>query len=156
MSQTNLQQRPAEVVRWDPIEDLEQLQQQLAQALPGWARMPGWSRGATGPDREFSPFADVEETDGAYVVEIELAGVKKEDIKIELSGHRLSVTGERKEKERQGTLRRRTRTVGRFRYEIMLPGEVDDKKIDAHLDEGVLTIRVPKATAERPKQISIT
>jgi HSP20 family protein len=151
MSSTNLQQRPAEVVRRDPFEDLEQLQQQLAQVLPGWARMPAWAS----VDTEFSPLADVEETDDAYVVEIELAGVKKEDIKVELSGHRLSVTGERKEKQRQGTLRRRTRTVGRFRYEITLPGDMDDKKVDAHLDEGVLTIRIPKATAERPKQISI-
>jgi HSP20 family protein len=155
MASTNLQQRPAEVVRWDPFEDLEQLQQQLAQVFPSWPRTPAWPRGGAGPDTEFSPLADVEETDDAYVVEIELAGVRKEDINTELSGHRLSVTGERNEKERKGTLRRRTRTVGRFRYEIMLPGDIDDKRVEAHLDQGVLTITVPKASAERPKQVAI-
>jgi HSP20 family protein len=154
MASTNMQQRPAEVVRWDPFEDLEQLQQQLAQVFPSWPRTPPWPRGA-GPDAEFAPLADVEETDDAYVIEIELAGVRKEDVNIELSGHRLAVTGERKEKERKGTLRRRTRTVGRFRYEIMLPGDIDDKKVEAHLDDGVLTVRVPKPNAERPKQITI-
>ena len=65
------------------------------------------------------------------------------------------MSGERKEKERQGRVRRRTRTVGRFRYEIAFPADVDDKKIEANLNEGVLTVRIPKAAAERPKQINI-
>lgn len=155
MASTNMQrqqqqQRPAEVVRWDPFEDLEHLQQQLAQAFSGFPRMTGM-----GMDTEFAPLADVEETDDAYIVEMELAGVKKDDINIELSGRRLSVSGERKEKERQGRVRRRTRTVGRFRYEIAFPGDVDDREIEANLDEGVLTVRVLKAAAERPKQVTI-
>jgi HSP20 family protein len=155
MASTNMQpqqqqQRPAEVVRWDPFEDLEHLQQQLAQVFSGLPRMPGMGR-----DPEFAPVADVEETDDAYIVEMELAGVKKDGINIELSGRRLSVSGERKEKERQGRVRRRTRTVGRFRYEIAFPVDVDDKKIEANLNEGVLTVRIPKAAAERPKQITI-
>ena len=112
--------------------------------------MPGM-----GMDTEFAPLADVEETDDAYIVEMELAGVKKDDINVELSGRRLSVSGERKEKERQGRVRRRTRTVGRFRYEISFPADVDDKKIEANINEGVLTIRVPKAAAERPTQITV-
>src|SRR3984957_15054623 len=153
MASTNMQpqqQRPAEVVRWDPFEDLEHLQQQLAQVFSGFPRMPGG-----GMDTEFAPLADVEETDDAYIVEMELAGVKKDDINIELSGRRLSVSGERKEREREGRLRRRTRTVGRFRYEISFPADVDDKKIEANINEGDLTIRVPKAAAERPTQITI-
>jgi HSP20 family protein len=153
MASTNIQpqqQRPAEVIRWDPFEDLEHLQQQLAQVFSGFPRMTGLSM-----DSEFTPLADVEETDDAYIIEMELAGVKKDDINIELSGRRLSVSGERKEKERQGRLRRRTRTVGRFRYEITFPGDVDDKEIEANLNEGVLTVRVLKAAAERPKQITI-
>jgi HSP20 family protein len=150
-----MQQRPADVVRWDPFEDLEHLQEQLAQVFPSWPRMPAWPRAGTAMDVEFAPVADVEETSDAFVVEIELAGVKKEDINIELSGHRLTVTGERKEREREGTLRRRTRTVGRFRYEMVLPVDADDKKVEASLDEGVLTIRIPKGTAERPKHINI-
>jgi HSP20 family protein len=155
MASTNMQpqqqqQRPPELVRWDPFEDLEHLQQQLAQVFSGFPRMPGM-----GMDTEFAPLADVEETDDAYIVELELAGVNKDDIDIELSGRRLSVSGERKEKERQGRVRRRTRTVGRFRYEIAFPADVDEKKIEANLNEGVLTVRIPKAAAERPKQINI-
>ena len=123
--------------------------------FPSWPRVTGQRGPGTGVDAEFIPLADVEETEDAYVVEMELPGVDKKDINVELSGRRVTVTGERKEKERKGTVRRRTRMVGRFRYEILLPGSVDDQSVDAQLNDGVLTIRIPMATAERPKQISI-
>ena len=55
----------------------------------------------------FTPLADVEETDEAYLVEVELAGVKGDDIQVEVAGRRLSVSGERKERERVGILRPR-------------------------------------------------
>ena len=160
MSSTDVQQRPTqqrttEVARWDPFEDLEHLREQLSQIFPSWPRLTDPRRSGNGMDAEFIPLADVEETDDAYVVEMELPGVDKKDVNIELSGRRLTVTGERKEKEGKGTVRRRTRMVGRFRYEILLPGSVDDQSVDAQLNDGVLTIRIPMATAERPKQISI-
>ncbi len=69
-----MEQRPANVVRWDPFEDLEHLQQQLAQVFPNWPRMPAWPRTGTAMDSEFAPVADVEETNDAFVVEIELVG----------------------------------------------------------------------------------
>jgi HSP20 family protein len=152
MSPTNMQQRSGEITHWDPFEDLEHLQQQLAEVFPSWARL----RSGSGTDSENIPRTDVEETNDAFVIELDLPGLKKEDINIELSGHRLTVTGERKERQREGVLRRRTRTVGRFRYEIVLPVDVDDKKVEASLNEGVLTVRIPKHTAEEPKRIKIS
>ena len=75
-------------------------------------------------DRAFTPLADVEETDDAYIVEVELAGVKQEDVSVEVAGSHVTVSGERKERQRVGILRRRTRTVGRFRYDVDLPGQI--------------------------------
>lgn len=152
---TNLQPRGAEMTRWDPFEELEQMQQQLAQIFPAWSRMPGRSGSANPAEVEFTPLADVEETEDSYTVEIELAGVKKEDVHIEAAGRRLAVTGDRKEKERQGTMRRRTRVVGRFRYELVLPDDVNAENIEASMNDGVLTVRIPKAAGERPKQITV-
>ena len=103
----------------------------------------------------FTPPADVEETDDAYLVDIELPGVRKDDLDIEIAGRRLSVRGERKEKERVGILRRRERTVGRFHYEVTLPGNVEDSDVVANLDGGVLTVRVPKPASERPRRIHV-
>jgi HSP20 family protein len=103
----------------------------------------------------FVPLADVEETAEAYVVEIELPGVKKPDLDIEIAGRRLVVAGERKERQRRGILRRRERTVGRFHYEVTFPGDVDESNIEANLDEGVLTVRAPKPERDRPRRIEV-
>jgi HSP20 family protein len=89
------------------------------------------------------------------MLEIELPGVDKKDIDISSTGRRLTITGERKEKERTGVLRRRTRSVGRFVYDIQLPGEIDDKNINATLNDGVLTVRVPKASNEQARHIEV-
>jgi len=64
-------------------------------------------------------------------------GVALEDLSVEVAGHRLTVTGERKERERVGILRRRTRTVGRLHYEVLLPGDIDEDAVEAALKDGV-------------------
>jgi hypothetical protein len=92
----------------------------------------------------------VEERDDAYVVELELPGVRESDVEVSLAGRRLIVSGERREKERVGLLRRRTRRVGRFYYEVELPGAVDEDGVTASLDEGVLTVMLPKAERAGP------
>lgn len=139
----------ADVARWDPFTELSRLNQHLQRYVDNWRDLPSLFGDG------FAPLADVEETDDAFVVEIDLAGVKKDDVNIELSGRRLTVTGERKEKERAGILRKRTRTVGQFRYEVVLPADLDEDGVTAGLDEGVLTVRVPKAASERPRRITV-
>ncbi len=135
--------------RWDPLGEINRLNQQLQEYLDNLASL-------TSPLGEgFTPLADVEETDDAYVVEVELPGVKGDDISVEVAGRRLTVSGERKERERVGILRRQTRTVGRFHYEVVLPGDVDEEGVEASLDEGVLSVRVPKAEAERARRIPV-
>jgi len=140
-----------DAARWDPLAELGRLNQQLAGYLDSWRSLPG----LLGSGEGFTPLADVEETDDAYVVEVELPGVEREDLNVELAGRRLVVNGERKERERVGILRRRTRTVGRFGYEVVLPGEVDEDGVEASLGEGVLTVRVPKAAGARPRRIEV-
>jgi HSP20 family protein len=147
-----VRQQNTEPARRDPMADVQNLASQLGQLFEGWDDLPS----LLGGDGAFLPQADVTETDDAYVVEIELPGVKKKDIDISLSGRRLLVTGERKEEERTGILRRRTRRVGRFRYEVLLPGAVDEDGVQASLEDGVLTLRVPKASTERPRRIEVS
>ncbi len=137
------------VARWDPFDELDRLNRQLSSYLESFRQLPNLLGDA------FTPLADVEETDDAYKVEIELPGVKRDDIDIEVAGRRVTVHGERKEKERVGILRRRERTVGRFHYEVTLPGHVDEDGVEGHLDDGVLTVRLPKPESERPRRIEI-
>jgi HSP20 family protein len=95
------------------------------------------------------PPVDIEEEDDAYVLEVELPGVKRDDVHIELVGNELTISGELKERERTGIVRRRTRRVGRFDYRVMLPSQVNADGIQARMKEGVLTVRVPKVEQSR-------
>jgi HSP20 family protein len=147
--QSTESQRGGEPVAWHPLFELQRLNDQISRSLGGWGDLSAVLGDA------FTPLADVEETDDAYLVEIELPGVKKSDIEISMEGRRLTVSGERKEKERTGILRRRTRSVGRFHYEVVLPGQVDEDGVTATLDGGVLTLRVPKRQSDRPRRIQV-
>jgi len=103
----------------------------------------------------WSPLVDVEETEDAWVIEAELPGVRQEDINLELREGELVISGEIKERERKGQLRRQVRKTGRFDYRLTLPGDVQSDKIEASLDRGVLTVRVPKSPRAQPKRIEV-
>jgi len=103
--------------------------------------------------RTFTPPVDIEETDDAYVIEADLPGIKRDDVDIELEGNELQVSGEIK--QREGKFRRRTRRVGRFELRVVLPDGVDGGNVDAKLDHGVLTVRVPKAEKAQRRKINV-
>lgn len=129
---------------WDPFREFERTASQMAELMNRtFGTWPALE------DEGFVPLGDLEETEDAYVLELELPGVRKHDIDIECQGRRITVSGERKERERTGVLRRRTRSVGRFFYEAVLPGDVAPEDISASLDDGVLTVTAPKAKDER-------
>jgi HSP20 family protein len=131
-----------DVSRWDPANEFERITQQLARLFDQQGAGVKPAPGVPG----FIPAADLEEDDDSYVLELELPGVKKKDIAIEFDEGRLVITGERHERKRTGWLRRQDRSWGVFRYEVALPRSVDEEHLTATLDEGVLTIRVPKTT----------
>jgi HSP20 family protein len=76
-------------------------------------------------------------------------------VNIELVGNELSISGDIKERERKGLLRRRTRKTGRFELRVALPDPVDAGSIDANLKSGVLTVRIPKTERAQRKQVEI-
>jgi HSP20 family protein len=139
-----------QIARWDPFREFKNLYTRLGRL---------W-QSAFGPDAPtataWSPLADLRETDDAYIVEIDVPGVKREDITIDLRDDKLSVTGELKETEREGLFRKRTRRTGHFDYRTTLSRNVNPDKIDASLTNGVLTVRIPKAEQAKPRRIEIT
>ncbi|WP_244206749.1 Hsp20/alpha crystallin family protein [Streptomyces swartbergensis] len=92
----------------------------------------------------------------AYLIEVDVPGVKRDDINVEMNDREISITGEYKERERSGVLRRRTRLTGRFEYRAVLPGDINPENVDATLSEGVLTVKVPNTEAAKPRRIEIT
>ncbi|HEV7529067.1 MAG TPA: Hsp20/alpha crystallin family protein [Solirubrobacteraceae bacterium] len=129
---------------------MEQLNEQFGRLLDS-----AWSPLATGSGGTWMPLADIEETDDAWIVEADLPNVDRKDVNVELRDSELIITGEIKEKERQGVLRRRARRTGEFEYRVTLPGKADAEGIEANLHDGVLTVRVPKSEAERPRRIEV-
>jgi HSP20 family protein len=133
-------------VRWDPLKELDDLHERMDQLLQG---------AGIRPDGMWTPLVDIEETDDAWLVEAELPGVKTDDITVEVHGSELGISGEIKERERKGILRRRTRRTGRFDYRVTLPGDADSDKVDAELHDGVLTVSVPKSERAKPHRIEV-
>jgi HSP20 family protein len=147
--------RPGAPERWEPFQEFEQVTERMRRMLEetfgGFGRWPSLLQETAG----WSPPVDIEEQDDAYVLEAELPGVRRENIDIELVGTELAITGELKEKERTGVVRRRTRRTGHFDYRVTLPDQVDAEQIDAALDEGVLTVRVPKSERAQRRKVAI-
>ena len=141
--------------RWEPFQEFEQVTERMRRMLEetfgGFGRWPSLLPETAG----WSPLVDLEEHDDVYVLEAELPGVKREDVDIELVGNELAITGEVKEKERTGVVRRRTRHTGRFDYRITLHEKVEAEQIEASLAEGVLTVRVPKSERAQRKRIAV-
>jgi HSP20 family protein len=138
--------------RWEPMQEIEQTANRMQRLLEE-------TFGGAGPllmdVTAWSPPVDIEEADDAYIVEAEVPGVKRDDVNIEVVGNELTISGEIKEKERVGIVRRRTRRTGRFEYHVTLPAAVDSDKIDAKLDNGVLTVRIPKSERGQRRKIEV-
>ncbi len=131
----------------DVLHDFDRITRDLA----AWARNLGWPA----LDDVRAALGDLEETDDAFVLEVDLPGVAKGDVDVQLDGRRLTVTAQRKERERVGVLRRRTRHVGTYHHEVLLPSEVDPDGVDAQLDDGVLTVRLPRTESSSRRHIAV-
>ena len=107
-------------------------------------------------DVPWSPLADVSETDDSYLVHVELPGVRKDQVDVQLQDRELVISGEIKEEQENGKRRRSSRRTGRFEYRAMLPGDIKPDQVSAQLADGVLTVTVPKSEAAKPRTIEIT
>ncbi|RPI05439.1 MAG: Hsp20/alpha crystallin family protein [Ignavibacteriae bacterium] len=105
----------------------------------------------------WTPAVDIAEHDEQYLVEVELPGVNKEDVKITLENNILTIRGEKKqEKEtRKESYHRVERSYGSFQRSFTLPTTIKSDKIDAAYKDGILQITLPKAEEAKPKQIEV-
>lgn len=132
----------------DLFEDLDRIRTQLLDTFGAPSRTAvGWT----------PALSDLEEKDDEYLVHVEMPGFDRDDIRIEMEGRRLMVHAEREEEqEREGSLRSSTRSSGRLHHEVVLPSDVDQEGIEASLDKGVLTIRIPRSEKAERRRIEIS
>src|SRR5215831_10217789 len=104
---------------------------------------------------DWTPAVDVEETDNAWIFELELPGAKREDVQVEVNDTELVISGKIDERERVGVVRHYARRSGSFEYRTTLPAGIDPGKVDAKFDNGVLTVSVTRPERSKAHRIKI-
>lgn len=134
--------------RFDPFAEMNRLQDHLARV----------SLSAQQQEFAFRPTVDIFEDEAAIQVKADLAGVKSDDVHIEVENNVLTLRGERKleHAEKKKGYHRVERAYGSFSRSFALPDTVDSEKIDAAFRDGVLNLTIPKRPAAQKKQIKIT
>jgi HSP20 family protein len=110
-----------------------------------------------GEEIEWSPTADISETEKEYLIKAELPEVKKEDVKITVENGVITLSGERKhEKESKDENELRVESFyGTFSRSFALPDDADPKNIRAESKDGVLRIHIPKTESKKSNPIQI-
>jgi HSP20 family protein len=140
--------------QWNPLQDLMVLQDRMNRLFEDATQR----RGNTGPEDEFeradwTPAADIYETESGYLIAMDLPGIDREALEIDVDEGRLVVKGTRTISESKQ--HRTERPRGKFLRTFSVPGSVDQAKIGAEYKEGVLHIRLPKRSEQKPKKIDI-
>jgi HSP20 family protein len=148
---------------WYPFEDLrstqdERTQNQLDRLFAHALGLHGQWQSATGAATPaWAPALDIAERKDAYLVTVELPGVKLDDLQITLEDGLLTVQGERHfaHDSSKEQVHRVERSSGAFRRAITLPAHVMADEVEASFEDGVLRILVPKAEEAKPKRIQV-
>ena len=146
--------KQAALAPWRPFEEFDR-----------WLEGPFWSRRFPRRMREMFeagqgeliPAMDVREKDKQYAITIELPGVGKEDVHVELEGGLLTVRGEKtSEREDKKEHRHYTeRSYGSFTRSLRLPSDADADRLEASFKDGVLAVTIPRTEAAKPRAIAI-
>jgi HSP20 family protein len=110
-----------------------------------------------GGARPWSPAVDIYETENELILKADLPDVKLEDIEVRVENQTLTLKGERKF-EKDDSIRghhRIERAYGSFERSFTVPASVDAEKVAAEYKNGVLTVRLPKKEAAKPRQVKI-
>ena len=125
------------LTKFDPFGDIRDLEGKIFKTFP----VVGDTSIST-----FTPLVNTREGEFAYHIEVDLPGVKKEDVKVDLSNGVLTITGERSHKEeiKEEDYYKSESSYGKFQRIFTLPDGVDSENISASTDDGVLEVVVPK------------
>ncbi|MFO7674764.1 MAG: Hsp20/alpha crystallin family protein [bacterium] len=141
------------LVRWDPFREVSSLRDDMEWLFDSvYGRYP-----RERSEINWAPPLDIEETESSLVVRAEIPGMKKDDIKISLTGDTLCISGERhhEAEQKDKTFHRIERAYGRFMRTLVLPTDVDGSKVKAAYKDGVLELTLPKSEKAKSRDIAI-
>lgn len=142
------------VVKYNPFRELRTMQDQMNRMLD-----MAWNRefGEELKDGVWQPPVDIYEDEHSVVIKAEIPDVEQKDIDIKIENNTLTLRGERKHSSevKKENYYRVERYFGHFQRSFSLPNSIDQDKVQAACDKGILTITLPKSAATKPKQISV-
>jgi HSP20 family protein len=103
-----------------------------------------------------TPVASVIEGGDVYMLNVEMPGVNKEGLEISVENNELTIIGRRSLAQVEGTLIHRESRPENFRRAFELDPSIDMSKISARIDQGVLTLTLPKAEQVKPRKITVS
>ena len=139
------------LTRWDPLQEPLDFRRAMDQVM---------QRSFLDPDgkmQQFDMAMDISETPDAYEIEASMPGIDPDDVDITMDNHVLTIRGETKteEEKKDRNYHLRERRVGSYVRSITLPSSIKEDAIEAHYENGVLKLRLPKAEEAEPKHIQI-
>ncbi|SFU78470.1 Hsp20/alpha crystallin family protein [Nitrosospira multiformis] len=147
--------RSGDIARFDPFYDIENMFQSLTENL---FRDFGMRPFSTQRENVLPIKMDVTENDTAYTVRAEIPGVRKEDVRVQIDGNRVSINAETKEekeqKEGERVIYRECRQGSAYRS-FTLPSEVDEANAQAKYENGMLELTLPKKGGKTSRRIEI-
>ncbi len=140
------------LTRWEPMREMMSLREAMDRLFDD-----AFTRPVSLRDLAALPLVDLSQDDDEITVKAVLPGLKPEDVQISITADVLTIKGEFKDEgeDKNRNYLIRERRFGSFERMIQLPTEVQTEKAHADFADGILTIRLPKAEAVKPKSISI-
>jgi len=142
--------------QWNPLQDLMVLQDRMNRLFEDATQRRTQTETNSGDDFEradWTPAADIYESESGYLIAMDLPGINRDALEIDVDDNRLLVRGTRTISESKQ--HRAERPRGKFLRTFSVPGSVDQSKIGAEYKDGVLQIRLPKRGEQKAKKIDI-
>jgi HSP20 family protein len=143
------------IIRWDPFRDLATLRERMNRLFEDAYTSRGEEKDLIAST--WNPSVDIYETENALVMKAELPGINENDIELKIEDSTLTLKGDRKfEKEtKEDNYHRIERSYGSFYRSFTLPRNIDQDKIKAESENGILKVTLPKKAELKPKKVKI-
>ncbi len=142
------------LVRYDPWRDMERFEDRMNRVF---GNLNPWAGREERLSAGWEPAVDIYETEKEFVLKAELPDVEPKDVKVNVEGNVLTITGERREESdvKEGDYHRKERFYGTFSRSFVLPDTIDREGIKAAFKAGVMKLSLPKKAAAKPREITI-
>jgi HSP20 family protein len=140
------------LVRWQPGREVDSLQSEVNRVFDAF-----FGSGAESRTRRWVPPMDLIETDDHLVLKVDLPGLSRDQVNLEIKDGALTISGERRaeREDKSEGFYRLERSFGRFSRSMTLPQDIDAESVAASFADGVLEVRIPKPEQRKPHRVEI-